>query len=122
MLGAIAGDIFGAAYEGNPIKRDDLDLFDRPRYFTDDTVLTVATADASRSGASLSAQTKLPDSRETQSCDTPDSRRTNRSTGRASRTSLAIITPLKSCGISDSHCTRSASCGISVCIRRFCFS
>lgn len=46
MLGAIAGDIFGAAYEGNPIKRDDLDLFDAPRYFTDDTVLTVATADA----------------------------------------------------------------------------
>jgi len=46
MLGAIAGDIFGAAYEGNPIKRDDFDLFDRPRHFTDDTVLTVATADA----------------------------------------------------------------------------
>jgi len=46
MLGAIAGDIFGAAYEGNPIKRDDFDLFDRPRNFTDDTVLTVATADA----------------------------------------------------------------------------
>jgi ADP-ribosylglycohydrolase len=46
MLGAIAGDIFGAAYEGNPIKRDDFDLFDAPRNFTDDTVLTVATADA----------------------------------------------------------------------------
>jgi ADP-ribosylglycohydrolase len=46
MLGAIAGDISGAAYEGNPIKRDDFDLFDRPRNFTDDTVLTVATADA----------------------------------------------------------------------------
>jgi len=46
MLGAIAGDIFGAAYEGNPTKRDDFDLFDRPRNFTDDTVLTVATADA----------------------------------------------------------------------------
>ena len=46
MLGAIAGDIFGAAYEGQPLKRDDFDLFDEARYFTDDTVLTVATADA----------------------------------------------------------------------------
>jgi len=46
MLGAIAGDIFGAAYEGNPLKQDDFDLFGRPRNFTDDTVLTVATADA----------------------------------------------------------------------------
>ena len=46
MLGAIAGDIFGAAYEHHPLKRDDVDLFDAPRYFTDDTVLTVATAGA----------------------------------------------------------------------------
>ncbi len=46
MLGAIAGDIFGAAYEHHPFKRDDFDLFIEPRYFTDDTVLTVATADA----------------------------------------------------------------------------
>ncbi len=46
MLGAIAGDIFGAAYEGHPLKREDFDLFDAPRFFTDDTVLTVATADA----------------------------------------------------------------------------
>jgi len=46
MRGAIAGDIFGAAYEGNPLKRDDFDLFGRPRNFTDDTVLTIATADA----------------------------------------------------------------------------
>ena len=46
MLGAIAGDIFGAAYEGHPLKREDFDVFDAPRFFTDDTVLTVATADA----------------------------------------------------------------------------
>jgi ADP-ribosylglycohydrolase len=46
MLGAIAGDILGAAYEARPIKREDLDLFDAPRSFPDDTVLTVATADA----------------------------------------------------------------------------
>jgi ADP-ribosylglycohydrolase len=46
MLGAIAGDIFGAAYEHHPLKRVDFDLFAENRYFTDDTVLTVATADA----------------------------------------------------------------------------
>ena len=46
MLGAIAGDIFGAAYEHHALKRDYFDLFDAPRFFTDDTVLTVATADA----------------------------------------------------------------------------
>ena len=46
MLGAIAGDIFGAAYEGHPLKREDFDLFTEQRFFTDDTVLTVATADA----------------------------------------------------------------------------
>ena len=46
MLGAIAGDIFGAPYEGQPLKRVDFDLFSEDRYFTDDTVLTVATANA----------------------------------------------------------------------------
>jgi len=46
MLGAIAGDIFGAVYEGQGLKSEDFDLFEAPRFFTDDTVLTVATADA----------------------------------------------------------------------------
>ncbi len=46
MLGAIAGDIFGAAYEGHPLKKENFNLFGEDRYFTDDTVLTVATADA----------------------------------------------------------------------------
>ncbi len=46
MLGAIAGDIFGAAFEGHPLKKEDFDLFGEPRYFTDDTILTAATADA----------------------------------------------------------------------------
>ena len=46
MLGAIAGDIFGAAYEGQPLKREEFNLFTEARYVTDDTVLTVATADA----------------------------------------------------------------------------
>jgi ADP-ribosylglycohydrolase len=46
MLGAIAGDIFGAAFEGQPLKKESFDLFAEGRWFTDDTVLTVATADA----------------------------------------------------------------------------
>ena len=46
MLGAIAGDIFGAPYEGHPLKLENFNLFGENRWFTDDTVLTVATADA----------------------------------------------------------------------------
>ncbi len=46
MLGAIAGDIFGAKYERHRITIDTFDLFDEPRQFTDDTVMTVATAAA----------------------------------------------------------------------------
>jgi ADP-ribosylglycohydrolase len=45
MLGAIAGDVFGASYEFRSFKREDFDLFDMPRFFTDDTVLTIATAE-----------------------------------------------------------------------------
>lgn len=46
MLGAIAGDIIGSQYEGRPVKRLDFELFPPGARFTDDTVLTVATADA----------------------------------------------------------------------------
>ncbi len=46
MLGAITGDIFAAAYEFDPDKHENVDLFERHRFFTDDTVLTIATADA----------------------------------------------------------------------------
>jgi ADP-ribosylglycohydrolase len=46
MIGAIAGDIIGSVYEGHNIKRMDFPLFDPHCYFTDDTVLTVAVADA----------------------------------------------------------------------------
>jgi ADP-ribosylglycohydrolase len=55
MLGAIAGDIFGAVYEGNPLKLESFDLFEVPRFFTDDTVLTVATADAILTGGDYGA-------------------------------------------------------------------
>lgn len=46
MLGAIAGDIIGSVYEFAPIKSADFELFGPGSTFTDDTVLTVAVADA----------------------------------------------------------------------------
>ncbi len=46
MLGAIAGDIIGSVYEHRPIKTTDFPLFQSKSRFTDDTVLTVAVADA----------------------------------------------------------------------------
>jgi ADP-ribosylglycohydrolase len=47
MLGAIAGDIIGSVYEHRPTKTPDFrPLISGASHFTDDTVLTVATADA----------------------------------------------------------------------------
>lgn len=46
MLGAIAGDIIGSVYERCPIKTRDFPLFDPRCRFTDDTVMTVAVAEA----------------------------------------------------------------------------
>jgi len=46
MLGAIAGDIIGSVYEYSPIKTEDFPLFHEECRFTDDTVMTVAVADA----------------------------------------------------------------------------
>lgn len=51
MIGAITGDIVGSIYEHRPIKRADFPLFGRSCRFTDDTVLTVAVADAILCGA-----------------------------------------------------------------------
>ncbi len=50
MIGAIAGDIIGSVYEHNGIKTKDFPLFHPECRFTDDTVLTVAIADAILSG------------------------------------------------------------------------
>ncbi|NWF37277.1 ADP-ribosylglycohydrolase family protein [Mariprofundus sp. KV] len=44
MLGAIAGDIIGSQFEKHNYLGKDFDLFNRFSHFTDDTVLTVATA------------------------------------------------------------------------------
>ncbi|MEM6725800.1 MAG: ADP-ribosylglycohydrolase family protein, partial [Bacteroidota bacterium] len=46
MLGAIAGDIIGSRFERNNLKSKEFELFDSASRFTDDTVLTVAIADA----------------------------------------------------------------------------
>ena len=47
IIGAIAGDVIGSTYEGSPHKVDyDFDLFNGYKVFTDDTVLTIAIADA----------------------------------------------------------------------------
>ncbi|MFZ0254791.1 MAG: ADP-ribosylglycohydrolase family protein [Gammaproteobacteria bacterium] len=50
MIGAIAGDVIGSVYEGDPLKTKDFPLFSRRSRFTDDTVLTVAVADTLLSG------------------------------------------------------------------------
>lgn len=50
MIGAIAGDIIGSVYEHRPIKTKHFPLFSPGCRFTDDTVLTVAVADAILSG------------------------------------------------------------------------
>jgi ADP-ribosylglycohydrolase len=52
MIGAIAGDIIGSVYEHAPLKSKDFPLFHRQAHFTDDTVLTVAVANAILEGRS----------------------------------------------------------------------
>jgi ADP-ribosylglycohydrolase len=50
MIGAIAGDIIGSIYERDPIKTKEFSLFGPYCRFTDDTVLTVAVAEAILTG------------------------------------------------------------------------
>ena len=52
MIGAIAGDIIGSVYEQHPIKITTFPLFQPGSRFTDDSVLTVAVADALLTGRS----------------------------------------------------------------------
>ena len=46
MFAAIAGDIIGSVFEQHPIKTTSFPLFSESSKFTDDTVLTIAVADA----------------------------------------------------------------------------
>ena len=50
MLGAIVGDIVGSVYEWNNIKTKDFLLFREDCFFTDDTVMTCAVAEAIMNG------------------------------------------------------------------------
>ncbi len=45
MYGAIIGDIIGSTYEWYNVKTEDFELFPKGSHFTDDTVLSAATAD-----------------------------------------------------------------------------
>jgi ADP-ribosylglycohydrolase len=53
LLGHVAGDVTGSTFERNPARDADFGLFPESSHFTDDTVLTVATADAFVSGVPL---------------------------------------------------------------------
>jgi ADP-ribosylglycohydrolase len=46
MFGAIVGDVIGSVYEAFPCKHENFQLFSEKTRFTDDTVLTIAVADA----------------------------------------------------------------------------
>jgi ADP-ribosylglycohydrolase len=46
MLGAISGDVIGSVYEWHRIKKTVFPLFNPRSSYTDDTVMTIATADA----------------------------------------------------------------------------
>jgi ADP-ribosylglycohydrolase len=50
MLGAIVGDIVGSVYEFDNHRSKDFPLFRKDSIFTDDSILTIATADALMSG------------------------------------------------------------------------
>lgn len=53
MLGAILGDIIGSTREWKRIKTEEFELFPVGSKFTDDTVMTIATADALLNGKSF---------------------------------------------------------------------
>lgn len=56
MLGAILGDMIGSRFEGSPHKSTDFPLFTSASRFTDDTVLTCATAEALLDGVPFSSK------------------------------------------------------------------
>ncbi len=58
MIGAIAGDIIGSVYEWKNIKTADFELFSPECRFTDDSVLTIALADAILSGDNFADKMK----------------------------------------------------------------
>ncbi|KAA6311887.1 ADP-ribosyl-[dinitrogen reductase] glycohydrolase [termite gut metagenome] len=61
MLGAIAGDIIGSRFERNNTNSTDFELFTDKSKFTDDTVCTIAIADALLKNGGKDFQTVLVD-------------------------------------------------------------
>ncbi|MEM9012789.1 MAG: ADP-ribosylglycohydrolase family protein [Pseudomonadota bacterium] len=55
MIGAIAGDVIGSPFEQKNVKRRDFPLFQKASTFTDDTVMTLALADALLHGREIAA-------------------------------------------------------------------
>lgn len=55
MLGSIVGDVVGSIYEWNNLRAKDFELLSAACFFTDDTVLTAACADAILSGTDFGA-------------------------------------------------------------------
>lgn len=58
ILGAIAGDIIGSVYEFNNLRSKDFPLFNERAEFTDDTVMTIAVADALMNDKDMAATLK----------------------------------------------------------------
>lgn len=58
MLGAIAGDVIGSFYEIHTTKSKNFELFNEESVFTDDTVLTIAVADAILTNSSYALKIK----------------------------------------------------------------
>ena len=58
MIGAIAGDVIGSAFEWRNVRTTDFELFGDGSTFTDDTVLTVAVADCILGGKGYAAALK----------------------------------------------------------------
>ena len=50
MIGSIIGDIVGSIYEFSNIRTKDFEFFGRYVEYTDDSILTLATADAILAG------------------------------------------------------------------------
>ncbi len=58
MIGAIAGDIIGSVYEHNPLKSEDFPLFSDFSRITDDTVMSLAVAQAILEGGNYGHEMK----------------------------------------------------------------
>jgi ADP-ribosylglycohydrolase len=59
VIGAIAGDVIGSIYEGTSLRTKNFNLFSPKSCFTDDSVLSVAVADALLTNSDYASQYKV---------------------------------------------------------------